>query len=456
MKNVIQLIGILILASCASPQSPTGGEKDINSPTLYLDSSVFKSNSNPKVLNFTFNENVTINKNRIEINPKIEPEPKYNIKNKSFSIELPVQLKQNTTYSIRLNDAVKDVNEGNIGQYPTLLFSTGNKIDSNFLKLNIFGKPKDKELSIIVIKDSIKYLYKTKETEISLLASPEASSITCFIDQNNNGLFDPLETGTIENRTKDTIPIVLVNANNYLAKQLKIGSQILIYNLPLQDLKNSTALKFKDTILYNNPSDTIFSKYTTVSSSVETKPNYLSFGIIPRLLKDSSSFIIEFNQAIELLENKNIIFRVGNNTILNAIIKQVKKNQIQIKSQTSFKSAELNLLANSIKFQDSTNKPIKLLISPSELAPIEFVNAKENNLSVIIKDKNLAIIDVFTLQPNDKITLELKPGEYSATTFIDLDKNGYLNHPLENGPRETAKIIENIIVNAKLLNIIKL
>jgi hypothetical protein len=456
MKNIIQIIGIFVLASCASPQSPTGGEKDINSPTLYLDSSIFKSNSNPKVLNFTFNENVTINKNRIEINPKIETEPTFNIKNKSFSIELPIPLKQNTTYSIRLNDAVKDVNEGNVGQYPTLLFSTGNTIDSNFLHLNIFGKPKDKELTIFVIKDSIKYSYKTKDNELSILSSPEASNITCFIDQNNNAIFDPLETGTIENRYDDTIPLVLVSANNFLVKQLKIGSQTLIYNLPIQEFKNSKALKFKDTIIFSNLSDTLFSRYTTLSSSIEKKPNYLSYGVISRRLKDSNSFIIEFNQVIELLENNNIIFRIGNDTITNAIIKQVKKNQIQINNQTSFKNAELNILANSIKFQDSINRPIKLLISPSELALIEFVNTKGNTLSVIIKDKNLAIIDVFTLQINDKIRLELKPGEYTATTFIDLDNNGYLNHPLENGPRETAKTIENIIVNAKLLNIIKL
>ena len=107
---------------------PTGGEKDANPPKLLK---TFPQNNSvnfkEKSIFFEFDENIAINKwgENFNLSPIPENPIKYKIKNKTLILDIENQLQENTTYSVNLNQCIKDVNEGNVLDNLGFSFSTG-------------------------------------------------------------------------------------------------------------------------------------------------------------------------------------------------------------------------------------------------------------------------------------------------------------------------------------------
>src|SRR5690606_28614352 len=66
----------------------------------------------------------------ITIIPESDKAPEFKIRKKSLSIEFKDSLQANTTYVINFGKAIADVNENNILNNFTYVFSAGNEIDS--------------------------------------------------------------------------------------------------------------------------------------------------------------------------------------------------------------------------------------------------------------------------------------------------------------------------------------
>lgn len=138
-KSFYYLILILFLCSCANIIMPSGGEKDESAPILLK---TFPKNKTldfqEKKITFHFNENIQENRwnDFFYISPLLANNIKYKINNKVVTIFLNDTLKDNTTYSLNLNQCIKDVNEGNILKKLKYLFSTSSKTDT----LNIQGQ----------------------------------------------------------------------------------------------------------------------------------------------------------------------------------------------------------------------------------------------------------------------------------------------------------------------------
>ncbi|MBP5344979.1 MAG: Ig-like domain-containing protein [Bacteroidales bacterium] len=118
---------------CASIGSPGGGLYDETPPVL--------RNSEPgegatrvkkQKITMHFDENIKLNDalKKLTVSPPQEKSPIILSNAKTLTIELQDSLKPNTTYSIDLGDAVQDNNEGNPMESLSLLFSTGDVIDS--------------------------------------------------------------------------------------------------------------------------------------------------------------------------------------------------------------------------------------------------------------------------------------------------------------------------------------
>ena len=142
----LSYLTLFFLVSCAQVGTITGGDKDVLPPEIK------KKSIKDNAVNFTgkeivleFNEFVRLAQQQDNI-AIIPPDAIIlsQLNKKSLTLSWTEALKANTTYRIYLNNAVKDISEGN-SEVINILFSTGPKIDS--LQLNavvydaFFNKP---------------------------------------------------------------------------------------------------------------------------------------------------------------------------------------------------------------------------------------------------------------------------------------------------------------------------
>ena len=145
MRNLIYtVLSILVINGCAKRGSPSGGPTDSIPPVLV--------NANPKLnsVNFdseeiklTFDEWVKLDKveDQLIISPPLE-KTSYEVKplsgvTKKVFLKFLDSLESETTYTINFGNSIKDNNEGNPLTFFNYTFSTGETIDSLYVKGNI-------------------------------------------------------------------------------------------------------------------------------------------------------------------------------------------------------------------------------------------------------------------------------------------------------------------------------
>ena len=132
-SSLMTALTSVYFVGCASIGSPGGGLYDETPPVL--------RNSEPgegatrvkkQKITMHFDENIKLNNalEKLTVSPPQEKSPIILSNAKTLTIELQDSLRPNTTYSIDLGDAVQDNNEGNPMESLSLLFSTGDVIDS--------------------------------------------------------------------------------------------------------------------------------------------------------------------------------------------------------------------------------------------------------------------------------------------------------------------------------------
>lgn len=141
LSAFIFLLALYSLATfnggCAQIGAPTGGAKDTLAPVLVRSNPEVKSlNIDGNKITLTFDEYVEVAdaQNNVLVSPLPKSNPSINYNLKTVTVRLRDTLLPNTTYSINFGNAIKDVNEGNIFQNFTYVFSTGNTIDSATLE----------------------------------------------------------------------------------------------------------------------------------------------------------------------------------------------------------------------------------------------------------------------------------------------------------------------------------
>ena len=124
---------VVLLYSCASIGSPTGGPEDWTPPVF------LKSSPSPKALNnkrskisLTFDEYIKLEKaaEKVVVSPPQIQQPEIKASGKRIQVNLLDSLKENTTYTIDFSDAIVDNNNDNpLGNF-AFTFSTGGQIDT--------------------------------------------------------------------------------------------------------------------------------------------------------------------------------------------------------------------------------------------------------------------------------------------------------------------------------------
>ena len=204
------ILGSLMFPSgCANTTTPpSGGAKDTIPPVLTKVSPLPATVNVPRKakLRFTFNEYVKIkDANGIYLSPPLEKKPKSAIHGKSLDVSFEQDLDSNTTYTLDLTDAIADNNEGNLFPGYTLVFSTGEKIDSMCLT----GLVQDCN-TLMPVEGATVLLYKDHSDSAVFLKRPVAAAKTddwgffsirnipdtlyrvyAIKDENNNNKYDP-------------------------------------------------------------------------------------------------------------------------------------------------------------------------------------------------------------------------------------------------------------------------
>ncbi len=174
----IMLAAVSFPTGCANTTTPpSGGPKDTIPPVLRKISPMPGSLKVPvrkSQIEFTFNEYVKVKDlTSIYLSPPQDKAPKYKMKGKTLVVYFESDLDSNTTYTLDITGAVVDNNEGNPFPGYTLVFSTGESIDS----MMVTGTIQDCNTQMPV-KGATVMLYKDASDSAVFNKRPNASAKT--------------------------------------------------------------------------------------------------------------------------------------------------------------------------------------------------------------------------------------------------------------------------------------
>lgn len=306
----LSILATQLFISCANIVSPTGGPKDVNPPKI-LNSSPqnYSTHFNQKKIEITFDEFIVLKElnSQLIISPPFKELPEVKIKGKSLVIDLNENLKENTTYTIFLGDAISDLNEGNSIPSYEFVFSTGNSIDSMSITgkvIDAFTQIPEKDVFVMLYNnnyDSVPYkeipyyMAKTKENGIFTLNNLKDTSFKIFAikDLNNNfkfdqniekiAFFDTLVTPHIkpiiikDTTIKDSLKLAKIPKDSLIADSIKqidnINKLLSINDLKLfQEIDSSQKVLRAD--FKNNRSILIEFRYPVKNLNYKILENY--------------------------------------------------------------------------------------------------------------------------------------------------------------------------------------
>lgn len=133
---------IALLIACAKISTPSGGPRD-RTPPVMVKSTPAKATRNFKgdKIEIVFDEYVVLDNinEKFMVSPPMKKKPRVFLKGKAVEVEFEDKLKDSTTYTFSFQDAIKDLNEGNILPNFQFVLSTGPVIDSLSVTGNIYN-----------------------------------------------------------------------------------------------------------------------------------------------------------------------------------------------------------------------------------------------------------------------------------------------------------------------------
>ena len=262
-------------SSCASVQQPSGGPKDKQSPKVLKETPANLSrNFKADKIAIQFDEFVRLNNefSEISISPALDNMPIFKARKSMLDIKFEKPLEKNTTYTINFGKAVGDVNENNILQNYTYVFSTGDKIDSLSISgtvISSLSKEKLKDATVFILPLSQDSVFGKKRANI-------------FTTTDSSGNF----------RLRN------LRENKYFLYALKEQSGDRIYNLPTEEIGF-----IKDTIILDkNISDLKVEVF-------KERPSI--FKVTDKKIESDGRILMAFNKplnqpALEIIDPKEL------------------------------------------------------------------------------------------------------------------------------------------------------
>lgn len=177
-KTIIFLFALALLIACATVVAPSGGPEDKLPPRV---SAIYPSPNATNLptellVRIEFDEWIqsTLPRNAVTISPPLEKKLRFEVSGDVLEITSKGDLDSNTTYTLTLGNALKDLRGNSISPPFQLSFSTGKHIDSLFLIGRILLMPemlKNKHLPSVALyplgsqeRNRRNYLQKYKDS----------------------------------------------------------------------------------------------------------------------------------------------------------------------------------------------------------------------------------------------------------------------------------------------------
>lgn len=148
-------IGIfLIVSSCATVNTPTGGPKDKKPPKL-VDSRPYNQQLNfkSKEIVLEFDEWIRFEniKEQLIITPRTEVEYEYSTRKNKATIKFLEALSDSTTYTLNFREGITDITEKNPWKDGAISFSTGSYIDTSYISGRVINHLKNEPAKDVVV-----------------------------------------------------------------------------------------------------------------------------------------------------------------------------------------------------------------------------------------------------------------------------------------------------------------
>ena len=489
-KIIYTILSLAIISGCAKRGSPTGGPIDSIPPVLV--------NANPKLnstnfdseeIRLTFDEFVKLDKvqDQLIISPPVEKSA-YEIKpltgvTKKVFLKLIDTLDANTTYTINFGNSIKDNNENNPLTFFSYTFSTGETIDSLYVKGNIsdaYDMVTDEYVSIHLyridstLNDSI--IFNKRPTYIS--NSLDSTSYTfknlrqgkylivAMKDVDNNYFFDPFydKIGFIDSLItlpKDSIidfklfkeETELIWDKPHFLNSEKIGFGYygkldfnkLVIDSSLPDSVEYTFTKDieKDTIYLWLTKNSFDSLNFNLIEKDTTKLTTVKFDRKRDTLIDSLSISAKTANVIHLRES----FKLTS----NIPIKKIEDSLISIKDIDSISVPFATLLNDNldeidIKFEVSPSDNYRIFILPEAIRDIKGVtndSLQFNLVSQALEDYGNIYLDVIRNSQSKFILHLLNSSGDVIREYNNVNQNSTFNFDYIRPGKYTFRLIED-------------
>jgi hypothetical protein len=395
---VFILIYLFIFLACAEIVAPPGGEVDKTGPFL-ISSYPVNQEVNVKdgnTIELIFSENLKelpLGKG-VFISPRPIVAPDIKLKSNKLTIKLSELFFDEQTYVISLSSEIKDLRNNPLDSTNIIAFSTGSKIDSNFISGNIYDDVKPipnilvglyevKDVDLNIYYDSTFPLYLSQTNNEGKFdfqyISDKNYKLVAFEDYNHNKFFNPekerfaVADRPINFESDDRLDRLSLN----LTKKLPGKLDILSVNLSRDNLvRVSLSSEIDSEIFQNNPD------YFLLTNNVDTSTVLSGAGIMATEKQFTSDMSFFFPNLSDGIYNAKLYY----------------SSEYGPATQDSI---EISLFDDKIEPTVKLVTPVDLFISPGEFKPsisftepIDTSKITEESFSLWDKDSNRVELDI--------------------------------------------------------------
>ncbi len=439
IQNYVILIILLSLYSCANVVPLEGGLKDSTKPEIRK-ISLTETNFKSKKISIDFNEYIELNNpvKNISIQP-FHSTITTSANKKNITIEIDSNLKENTTYVLKIDGGIKDANEGNLYSF-NKSFATGNTLDSAYVKFTInqlqiltdykvglYSSPYD---SFSKIKFDYISSFNNNMAEISGLKLDKVYYYFIYKDINFDNIPDkyvPVYFDTTQTNINKTISLALWVDENIKEIEYKNAKKYIKNNL----IPFNRTFNEKDIIYYNNDSILILqsSLYDSMPYINIKKEIKMLLESKITALKDKTNYRIHFdkrgikdiNIISHLFKENNEYIEINNKQKIDSVLIAIRKDTFWIK----------------INKYDEQNKLSHLLLKNNKI---------NESYKVIISKNNAIIFNKIII--NNTYDFYLTPGEYTIEIYEGNIDTKITVNPYQYYKPKPSKVNKKILLKA--------
>jgi len=440
-------MAIIQIGGCANIVPPSGGPRDSIPPyAVYAKPKDSSTNIAPKEILISFNEYITTNaiQEQLIVSPNIKNNPLVDQRLNMVRIRLSDSLNANTTYSLQFGNALRDVNEGNIAQNFTYVFSTGDYIDTG----KLYGKVRIAETGLVdssliavlhpidndsaIFKDKPAYYTRINGQgifEFNFLPSKDFNIYILPNDYNkryddSTKLFAFLNNTVHPTKTNDSIQLYAFEASP--KKEKKSASNSSVKNAK----KQAPVLKYSSN-LEGNEKDILSSLTLNFETPIRLSDSF-KIGIT-----DTNLIKLETAQVMVNKQNKQqveIEFPWEANTDYKLVL-----------PQKSIQDSLSNFLvkADTIRFKTKPESSYGTAI-----LRVNGFQQFEQPVLLLIQDQKVKFSYPIT-QNVLRIPL-LPPGDYQLKLLMDVNQNGRWDTGKFMGKKRQPELVRNLNLNLNI------